>query len=291
MAAGARHPNRLVITIRPQPSDDGRLQVREAFQQVLGALELFEQAQRSFGDLRASFVWRLEKASTESPFTIVAVADPVDPAIDVTSQVARVKATVASGVHDLIRRGERPSWLERGTVPVMREMFVRNLNGIASTEIDFEAPAIESISIDRAQASAGLRAVEAINPMDATDIPERIAYGEIEGQMLAAGLYSRRPAIQIRTDLYDFVWCVLSDELVAQFGGEHRLVEVWEGKTVGVTGRLHYLSGGRLNRIDAERMRAIEAPPFDLQAILDPDFTAGLDPMEYLEKLHEGDLA
>jgi hypothetical protein len=46
-----------------------------------------------------------------------------------------------------------------------------------------------------------------------------------------------------------------------------------------------------LNRIDAEDVRQIDVPPFDLDAILDPDFTAGLDPVEYLEKLHEGDLA
>lgn len=291
MAAGSRQPNRLVITIRPQPSDDGRLQVREAFQQVLGTLELFEQAQRSLGDPHVAFVWRLESASTASPFTIIAVADPIDPAIDVTPAVARVKATVATGVRNLIVRGEPPPWLERATVPVVRDIFARNLNGIASTEIDFEVPAIDPLSIDRAQASAGLRAVEAISPMDAADIPERIAYGEVEGQMLAAGLYSRHPAIQIRSDLYGFVWCVLSDALVAQFGSEHKLAEIWEGKTIGVNGRLHYLRGGRLNRIDAEAVRAIEAPPFDLNAVLDPDFTAGFDPVEYLEKLHEGDLA
>jgi hypothetical protein len=291
MPGSARQPNRLVITIRPQPSDDGRLQVRDAFQQVLGTLELFEQAQRALGSPHTSFVWRLEKASTGSPFTIIAVADPVDPAIDVAPQVARVKATVASGVRNLIGHGEPPPWLERDTIPVVREIFRRNLNGIAATEIDFEAPSIDPLSIDRAQATAGLRSVEAINPMDAADIPKRIAYGEIEGQMLAAGLYSRRPAIQIRTDLYGFVWCVLSDNLVTRFGSEHRLAEIWEGKTVGVNGQLHYLRGGRLNRIDAEQVRAIEAPPFDLEAVLDPDFTAGFDPVEYLEKLHEGELA
>jgi hypothetical protein len=267
------------------------LRVREAFQQVLDALKLFEQAERSLGDPHAAYVWRLEKASTESPFTIVAVAEAVDPAIDVTPQVARVKATVASGIRNLIARGEPPPWLERGSVPVIREIFARNLNGIASTEIDFEAPAIDPLSIDRRQANAGLRAVEAINPIDASDLPERIAYGEVEGQMLAAGRYNRRPAIQILTHLYGSVWCILSDDLVAQFGGEHKLAEVWEGKAVGINGHLHYLRGGRLNRIDADRLRLIEAPSFDLEAILDPDFTAGFDPVEYLERLHEGDLA
>jgi hypothetical protein len=39
---------------------------------------------------------------------------------------------------------------------------------------------------------------------------------------------------------------------------------------------------------DAEREAAKNSA--DLSAILDPGFTAGLDPVEYLEKLHEGTL-
>jgi len=35
------------------------------------------------------------------------------------------------------------------------------------------------------------------------------------------------------------------------------------------------LAGGRLSRINAEK-RIVEAPPFDLDSLLDPDFTAGL---------------
>jgi hypothetical protein len=289
--AATRQENRLEITIRPEPSDDGLLRISEAFQQVLDTLKLFEQAARSFGDPHAAFVWRLEKASTSSPFTIVALAEAVDPAIDVTPQVARVKASVATAVRNLIAHGNAAPWMNRESVLVAKELFSRNLNGIGRTDINFEAPTIDIISIDRDQASAGLRAVEAINPIDTSDIPERIAHGEVEGQMLAAGLYNRRPAIQIRTHLYGFVWCVLSDALVKRFGGERKLADVWEGKTIGVLGRLHYLGGGNLNRIDVEDIRGIEVPPIDLDSILDPDFTAGFDPVEYLEKLHEGDLA
>ena len=291
MAAGARQLNRLVITIRPEPSDDGRLQVREAFQQVLDTLELFEQAQRSLGDSYASFVWRLEKASTSSPFTIIAVAEPNNPAIDIAPQVSHIKAEVAFGVRGLIAHGRPPSWLGRERLPLALGLLSRNTNGIAKTEIDFEEPNIDPLSIDRHQASAGLQAIEELNPIAGLDIPERSAYGEIEGQFVAVGHYRGRPSIQIRTLLYDVVSCVLSDALIARWGGEHKVSEVWEGKTVGVSGHLNYLSGGRLNRIDAEEIRELTTPDFNLDAILDPDFTSGLDPVEYLDKLHEGDLA
>jgi hypothetical protein len=145
------------------------------------------------------------------------------------------------------------------SVPVVKALFSRNLNGIGETDIDFEAPTIETLSIDRNQANAGLRAVEAINPLDASDIPERGVHGEVEGQLVAAGRYNRRPALQIRTHLYGYVWCVLNADLIRRFGSERRLADVWEGRTIGAYGRLHYLSGGRLNRIDAEDLRVIES--------------------------------
>src|SRR5439155_10406995 len=119
-----------------------------------------------------------------------------------------------------------------------------------------------------------------------------IAYGEIEGLMTAAGRYYGRAAISIQTDLYGYVWCPLSKDLMAQFGDEHKMSEVWEGKTIGVEGQLIYRAGGKLSRIEARKIRVIEAAPLiDLDSVLDPHFTAGLDPVEYLNKLHEGELA
>jgi Resolvase, N terminal domain len=97
------------------------LRVEDAFQQVLGALTLFEQAQRSLGNPHAAFVWRLEKASTESPFTVVAVADPLDPAIDVTPQVIRAKALVADGVCNLVARAEPPPRLPRAELEIVAQ--------------------------------------------------------------------------------------------------------------------------------------------------------------------------
>jgi hypothetical protein len=78
--------------------------------------------------------------------------------------------------------------------------------------------------------------------------------------------------------------------MIGQFGDEQKLADVWRDKIIAVFGRLHYLAGGRLSRIDAENVRIVEAPPFDLDSLLDPDFTAGFDPVEYLERLHEGNV-
>jgi hypothetical protein len=132
----------------------------------------------------------------------------------------------------------------------------------------------------------------ALNIMDAEDLPERESFGEIEGLMVAAGRYRGRPAVQIRTELYGFVWCVLSHNDIERFGEQHKIAEVWEGRTIGVYGKLSYAAGGRLSRVEVIDKREITAaPPIDLDSILDPDFTGGMDPHEYLRQLHDGEIA
>lgn len=124
------------------------------------------------------------------------------------------------------------------------------------------------------------------------ELGERISFGEISGQMVAAGRYRNRPAIQIRAEPYGFIWCQLSETVIDKFVSEHKMADVWEGRTIGVEGRLFYASGGKLSKIEVTSIREIYAvPPIDLDSVLDPTFTAGLDPADYLEKLHEGELA
>ena len=282
--------DRVVITIHPEPSDEGLLRVAEAMQQVIDALKIFAEADRAIGTPHQAFEWKLERASTNTPFTVVALAEAKNPTVDVSAHVRRVKAEVSSGVRNLIVRGEAPPWMSPEVITVVKELFTRNKNGIARTDIDFEAAA-EPLTIDREGADAGLRAIEAINAIDTSDLPEREAFGEVEGVMIAAGRYRNRPAIQIRAELYGFVWCLLSDALIQRFGGEHKIADVWEGKVIGVLGRLRYGEGGKLWQIEAHDVREIDVPPIDLASVLDPDFTAGLDPHEYLRRLHEGDLA
>lgn len=281
---------RIVITIHPMPSDDGLLRVSDALQQVIDCLKLFEEAERAMASPQESFEWRLQRASTNTPFTVWAIAEPLDPAVDVSARVQSVKSEVSSGIRKLIQHSEPPWWMGPAAINLARSVFARTRNGIASTRIEF-APN-ETILIDRAQADAGVRAIEGISAINLdAELGEREAFGEIEGMMVAAGRYRGRPAIQIRSDLYGFVWCPLSTTITQRFGSEHKMADVWEGRVIGVQGRLIYASGGKLSRIEVTDIREIEAaPPIDLDALLDPDFTAGLDPIEYLRQLHEGEL-
>ena len=90
------------------------------------------------GDPHSRFEWKLEKASTDSPFTVVAVAQAVDPAVDISVAVSRVKSDVAHGLKSLMTRGQPPRWMTQGSFAVAKSIFARNLNGIGETDIDFD---------------------------------------------------------------------------------------------------------------------------------------------------------
>jgi hypothetical protein len=283
--------DRVVITIHPTVSDAGLLSVADAMQQVLDSMRLFEDAQTALGTPNESFEWKLEKASTNSPFTVVAIAQPVNHSVDISVAVSRVKQNVSDGIRDLIERGATAPWMTQGSVAIATNIFARNRNGIGETSIEFDVDNV--VSIKRQQAEAGIRAIESINVMMLDqDIPARVSFGEIEGVMVAVGRYRNRPSLQIRTELYGFIWCPLQERLIDQFGSEHAMREVWDGKTIAVQGRINYAVGGRkIALIDTFDIREITAaPPLDLSTVLDPNFTSGMDPHEYLEKLHEGQL-
>jgi hypothetical protein len=260
-------------------------------QQVIDYIKLFEEAERAIASPDESFEWKLEVASTNSPFRVVAVAESIYPDVDISTQVQKVKAEFLSGMRGLIQNSEPPWWMRQEAFILAQSVFARNQNGIGSTEI--EVAANDTFFVDTAQAGAGIRAIAGISAIGVqADLGERIAFGEIEGFMVAAGRYKNRPSIQIRTELYGYVWCQLNDNVVKKFGGEHRMSDIWEGKTLGVEGQLIYASGGKLSRIEVRDIREIQsAPPIDLDSVLDPDFTSGLDPIEYLHQLHEGEIA
>jgi hypothetical protein len=167
----------LVITIHPAPSDEGLLRVSDAMQQVMDALNLFEEAKRAIASPRESFEWRLERASTNSPFTVVAVAEAMDPTADVSAQVRRVKSEVSSGIRKLIQDRQPSWWMGPEAIKLAQSIFARTQNGIGSTEIEFEPT--EKIAIDRTEADAGIKAIKGINAINKVNTLEQPAFGQV----------------------------------------------------------------------------------------------------------------
>src|SRR6185312_16315729 len=154
---------RIVITILPPHPADGLLSVTDAMQQVLDTIALFSRAQQAMASPAKAFDWRLERASTNSPLTITALAVPVHPDDDIIEHARQIKDVVSSGLVNLMDSGEPAWWMQPDVLEKARSLFERNLNGIARTEISLSDENV--INIDRHRAAAGVRAIQGFDAL------------------------------------------------------------------------------------------------------------------------------
>ena len=288
METRTKHNERVTITIEPDPSEDGLLKVGDALKQVLDYFLVARDAQVSAGRPHEAFTWRLESASTNTPFTVVAVAEAHDPSVDITAAAVEVKRATAQAFRSGVEGGPPPEWISQEGRTAFWSFFERHRNGVSHTTLDF-GDDLGQVSVDAETARSVYEEFEAARIAPPT-LPQRTAYGELEGRLIHVGQHYRNPAIRILNSMYGEVWCVIAPELIDELGGTQTLADVWRGKAVVVSGRFEYSEGGNLSRVVVESMREKRVPQLDLGSVLDPDFTAGLDPVEYLSRLHEGEL-
>jgi hypothetical protein len=275
---------RIQITVKPAHGQTD-LTVADAMHQVLDAMRVFDDARRA-SDSENELTWRLEKATANSPFTVTALATASSPELAI--QLARaVKREASEGLRNLARDGVPAFWMGQDTVNAAHALLRRTKNGIGETSIEFFPN--EVLVINRAFAD---QALDRIASIEVEVFSPSRAYGEVEGRLLSVATYRGQPALQLLSPVYGVFWCKVPQHLIDEFGGEHRMKEVWERKNIGASGRIAYDPSGKIRIMDAEELRVIHnAPEVDLDSLLDPDFTSGLDPVEYLRRLHEGELA
>ncbi|MBI1187250.1 MAG: hypothetical protein GC206_07975 [Alphaproteobacteria bacterium] len=260
-------------------------------QQVLDFLRVAEDAKAHLGWSGFDFDWRLEKASTNSPFSLTAIAEPVAdiPVASIVAHVDEVERVAVGAFKDLARGLPMPSWLSQDGAASLAQLHRRALNGIRTTRFDFGG-AVGRIEVAAEQATNALSVLERATATAPEQFPYRVAHGEIDGRMVSVARWRNYPAIQITNAAYGLIWCVLTERQMEQFGGEQTLSDVWRGRRVSVPGRIYYGQNGKPTRIEAIDIRAKEVPEVQIEDVLDADFTGGLSPVEYLDKLHEGRL-
>lgn len=283
---------RVVITVEPSQAHGGKPRVDDVMLQVLDFLRVADDAKAFLGWSGFDFEWRLEKASTNSPFTLIAIAEPIAPDVEpaaIIGHVEEVRRATVSVFRDVARGQTAPGWLTQDGAASLAQIHRRTLNGIVKTRFDFGGDAGE-VEVEPEQATNALSALERAAVTAPEQFPYRVAHGEIDGRMVSVSRWRNLPAIQITNAAYGLIWCILSEQQMEQFGGEQTLSDVWKGRSVSVPGRVFYGQNGKPTRIEAIDIRAKEIPAVDLEDVLDPEFTGGLSPVEYLAKLHEGEL-
>jgi hypothetical protein len=255
--------NKVRLVVYPSGSGDDTLTVSDAMQQVLDHFALLSKAEARDPSSNAKVVWKLESASTNSPFTIEASAISSNPEVSVVRQALQARRTMSNDLTRLYRGEAKPDWFDDEAEGAMRRIIERSLNGIARTDFVAEdakeAAEIEDLS--------------------------RKEFGSIEGQLDSLRPYNNKPAIMLKERLSGrVVPCVLSRDLADSIGQLHRWNEVWSNRRVTVSGQCHYDKDGALRRIDAHDVERHIARDVNISEIRDPNFSSGVASKEHLRR-------
>lgn len=277
--------DKIVVTIEPTTPSE-RLDIKDAFQQVLDYLRLVELAASEDAD----FDWKLEKASTNSPFTVVAYTPVGSVAAKHQQSLAVAQRRTENGLKDLAN-GTVPHWMRKSQRSAARRIARRfHDNHIGRMSLKTAESAKSAFLLNRRLAEQALTTLDKVDGIEEVVVPKHTSYGEIEGLLLGAGSYYSRPALWVRANGYDVVRCLVQQDKLDALGDEATLTEVWKHRRVRIIGTLSYAEGGILDQVTVDELHLFPDSGVGLAQILDPDFTGGMEPVEYLDRLNDGGL-
>ena len=262
--------------------DDLLEQLRDYFDILKGVEEAVSE------DGRSAIVWRIVKATTNTPITLEAEAFPKDFGVNIDRRVEAVTRETALGLAALQRDGKRPSYFTDNVLLRVEKLFERVTNGLDETFID-HGPDLPTLDITVATARTA-----AANTRNALT-PKARSYkelGSIEGNAQRIGLdWSAYWILWVNYRLTgNIIKCKVSGEAERELA-QHQINDVWRHRRVQVYGMLHYRGTGDLKEVEAISVRFLrdrnELPSVD--DILDPDFTGGLRSEDYLARLRDAE--
>ena len=238
-------------------------------------------------------VWRLTSATTQSPLTVE--AEPYDQRTKAGGYgaIAPHVAKVREGLERLEAGEDLGPDFPDEKREVAISLLERNLNGIGRTKIFFGHGG-QQVQLDQQIARRALTAIEggedALHEYLYGTFARREA-GSIEGQILDVGTDSEEPAVHIVEHLSGRrISCRINKEIRHDIERRLTAAHVWDKHRIRIRGVLNYDADGRLIRLYDGRIAFIEPVDVSVDDLHDPEFTEGLEPSEYLERLREGEL-
>ena len=277
---------KVTVTVRASGAHPDVLTVQDAMRQVLDVFDLLT----SGPDGGQGVQWRLVKATTNSPFYAEGEAVSFEPAVNISVVARAQKVTAALGLRQ-IAEGHLPDQWDDNRLKAAKRIYQRNLNGVGSTDIDFQN--VEKVSVTPRFAQSAIAVLAAATPALALYDMARAKgeVGSVEGVFEHLSTYRNQPAIGI-TDARtgSIVWCVLSPELQKRFADKAEFEDFWEHSRIIVRGWVRYGANRSILNVMADDIGRIETKAVPLTAIRDPRFTGGLSISEYLDRFRDGTL-
>ncbi len=256
-------------------------------QDLVSILHSIDEAVAGQGNRK--LVWRVTNAIKESPITFELTPFPKELGVNIDTRAQEVVGATANGLAQLSEHGERPPYFADGVLGKAQELNKRVINGLSVTTIDFsEYKDAPQIAITRDIAT---RALEHILESKTPAPTRHRELGSIEGVITRVELdQQKKPLVWIRSRLHDQspIKCIPEEHGLDRIG-HLEVAEVLEGLRVLVLGLIHYRDVDRVDKIEVESVRVFE-PDHELpniDSIVSPNFTAGVESSEYLRTLRE----
>lgn len=276
----------MTFTVEPSEGHHDVLTIQDAFQQAIDFFDLLSD------ESDPHVVWKLEMASTNSPFTCqgepvdtrtwAGAYDAVQPTLDV---VDRNFQRIASGL-------DFDEAFPRSKLEIARRILKRNTNGIGkSTAQFFEKGPSRSIRQDDAVRyfDEVMAPVESLHSylFSRTSRQER---GSLTGRIVEIGTDYDSPAIRLEESNSErLVWCRIGKASAAELADQIRAGDAWEHKRVRVRGVLNYDNSGKPIRILDGSVSFLIENDVAIEDLEDESFTEGYSVSEYLDRLQENE--
>ena len=238
-------------------------------------------------------VWKLEMASTNSPFTCQ--GEPVDvrtwagayaPVEERVSIVERNFRRIAEGK-------DFDDTFPREKIETFRRMLRRNTNGVGLTRATF---AEDEEAIEVSQNTAKRYFEQVLTPAESLHSylfsrTSRREVGSLEGRIVEIGTDYDAPALQIKEhNTGRPIWCRVSPGKVQEIGSEMKANDAWSRRRVRIRGTLNYDNEGSVLRVlNGTSTYIDDVAPADPDQLEDREFTEGYSPSEYLDRLRENE--
>jgi hypothetical protein len=208
--------------------------------------------------------------------------------MNVDNRAQEVVAATAIGVDALARGADRPMYFSDALIGKVEKVFDRVANGLAETAIDTSAyPGVPQITVTRTSVP------EALDNLHRYRSQEPVSYkeiGSVEGFISKVELDGyHRPIIWLRHRLDgQMVKCVSTERGLDRIG-HYEVAEVLKGLRVQVFGLLHYRGLEKIANVEVEGVHvfAEDSDLPDIEEIVAPGFTGGIEASEYLRRYRE----
>lgn len=257
--------------------------VEDALDQLRDYLDILRGVENAIAeDQTPAIVWRVVKASKQSPLTFQIEAFPKHYAINVDRRAGEVAAATARGLSLLQQTAERPDYFTDDVLQKAKRVFLRVTNGISVSEADFGDNLPKSTLTSSLGRSGSSNVSMVLQPIER---PFQ-AIGSVEGYLQGAEHdgFGRDIAFLKERITGNLVKCLLAPK-VREFFAERQISEIFSHRRALAFGRIHYKSKTKISHIETTNIRFLRSradlPQID--DIIDRDFTGGLKTEDYLD--------